>query len=173
MSSPNPNAESSKRKRSPSPESSTHKRPHFSDIFGGDDDKHKAQDEQVVAQLVASEVPLDTVSPLPLFISEVVVSTVLSVIVNGQSPISGKTISGILRDNVALRQVVEGCYQSQSFQEIRNNRTLLTHAIYTIDESELNFSGLPIRYEDHQSKYYLYVDCCPCSCATYSTLRPH
>lgn len=133
MSSPAPQAESSKRKRS----SSTVQRPkrqHFSDLFDDDDDKHKTQDKLVVVKLIKSGFSLNPKEPLPLPYVRSAIALVLETaeLQDPTVPLSSKSsvIGKVLDENLEFWQaLVEDCLRSQAFKDIRSYRTLLTHTI--------------------------------------------
>lgn len=134
MSSRNPNAERKlKRKRSPSPTAETHKRQHFPDLF--DDDSHGAQDKKVLERLKPINLPIPPVGDsLPPFAAFFIVYAVTGVAREADSLVSfiekAEDITTVIQDEDFLK-VIERCYRSNYFKEIRNHRTLVAYTIHT------------------------------------------
>lgn len=99
------------------------------DLFGGDLEKHIAQDNVVLASLRRQGFPVDIIGPFQEFLLLSVAAEVELAAEKDNPDVPLKStlteILGALRDE-NFQQVVYRCYWMKSFRDIRNHRTLPT-----------------------------------------------
>lgn len=97
------------------------------DLFGGDLEKHIAQDKVVLASLKRLGFPVDIIGPIQEFLLQAIAVEVQLTAEKDDPDVPLKStvteILGALRDET-FQQVVYRCYWMKSFRDIRNHRTL-------------------------------------------------
>lgn len=106
------------------------------DIYGDDPDRHAAQDKKVLETLIYHQYPLDPVSPMPvgLLIPVIIEVVLLAKQEDPHIPLRSEfsDVRTAVKDE-EFRKVIETCYRSGFYKDLRNHRMLSPNII--INES--------------------------------------